>query len=566
MTIPEDDYLEHHEKADNRRPPVNRLRLVTLMSLFGLGFAIIAGRLVTLAVDKHEKPFHTASVSDGKLRIRPAVIDRNGKLLASDIRMPSLYADPKKILDVDDAVDKILSVLPALDRDKLRRELEVKSSRFAWVKRGLTPDEASKIHDLGLPGLHFKEETRRVYPAGKTAAHVLGFVNIDNRGRAGIETYIDKIAGIYFPKRNDPGAQPPVALAMDLGVQYVVREKLEEAMKRHRAVAGAGLLLDVRTGEVIAMTSLPDFDPNHRAGALKEDRFDRLTAGTFELGSVFKTITVAMALEIGGVKLTDSFDATAPIKIGKFKIHDYHAENRELTVPEIFIHSSNIGAARLADHVGSERHREFLGRLGLLNPMETELGPVATPNAPEQWRRARSLTISYGHGISVAPLQFASAASILFNGGKSIPVTFLKRSKRQAQNLAQQVLAPETSKALRELMRLNVTQGTGKAADVSGFNVGGKTGTADKVVDGTYSNDKLLNSFLAIFPAEDPEYLLLVMLDEPKPSEDAPNIRPTAGITTAPLAGEIISRIGPMLGILPTTSHAQFDEALRATY
>lgn len=565
--------LRRHKKKSpirsrrDTRAPSARWRVYSVIAFFALCYVAVGARLVHLSGNVPAEAFHTASIKESNFNYRPDIVDRNGRIIASDVIMQSLIADPKKVIDVDDAMEKIVKILPTLDADRVRRKLEERESRFAWVKRGVTPNEAAMIHDLGLPGFSFIDEPRRFYPAGHTAAHIVGGVDVDNRGRGGIEGYIDKIQGIYFPKLHDTSEKPPLKLSVDIGVQHIVREKIAEAIEKHRAKAGAGVLLDIETGEVVSMVSLPDYDPNQPAQALQKDRFDRIAGGTFELGSVFKTFTTAMALEIGGATLSDKFDASAPLKIDKHTIRDYHAENRPLNISEIFTHSSNIGSARLAELVGPEKHREFLGLMGLLAPMNTELGTVRPTQAPQEWRRIRSMTIAYGHGISLAPLQFAAAAAPLFNGGHPIFPTFLERSRTSKHKPHTPIIRYETSQVLKKLMRLNVEKGTAKKADVAGYLVGGKTGTAEKVVKGRYDRNKLLNTFIAIFPSDNPAYLLLVLLDEPQPPEGKLQRRPTAGVTTAPLAGAIIAQVAPMLNILPRkAADPSFDEAGAAAY
>ena len=341
----------------------------------------------------------------------------------------------------------------------------------------------------------------------------------------------------------------PVHLSIDLRVQHFVRDELAKAMEVYQAIAAGAVVMDVHTGEIIAMASLPDYDPNNPVDALKKDRLNRMSAGLYEMGSTFKTFTTAMALDSGRVSIKDRFDATQPLRIAGHTINDFHAKRRVLSVPEVFIYSSNIGTAKMADAVGVEGHRNFLHRIGLLDRMTFELPEVATPVEPEKWRKIHSVTISYGHGAQTTPLQTAVAGAALVNGGKLVTPTLFPRSRKQAIDQAVQVIAPKTSEQMRYLLRLNVEKGSGKRAEVPGFRVGGKTGTAEKVVNGRYSSEKRFNAFLAAFPIDDPRYVVLAIIDEPKPKEGTKSA--TAGLNAAPLVGNIIRRSGPVLKVKP---------------
>ena len=357
-------------------------------------------------------------------------------------------------------------------------------------------------------------ENRRFYPGGSAAAHVLGTVNVDNRGIAGIEKYID---GAFLNDLQDAGfatggALEPVRLSLDLRVQHVVRDELVQAMGRYDAVAAIGIVLDVNTGEVLGMSSMPDYDFNNRDEALDKDKMNRATVGVFEMGSTFKGFTTAMALNSGAVKITDSLDATHGLTVGKFTISDFHGKHRRLTVPEVFIYSSNVGSAREALAVGMQGQHDYLQRFGLLDTLKTELPEAGAPIVPKlPWAKVTTITMAFGHGISVSPMQTAAAGASLVNGGYLINPTFLPRSAEEAASIAKPILKPETSLALRHLFRLNVLKGSGKRADVPGYSVGGKTGTAEKVEGGRYSGNKRRNAFLAAFPMDAPKYLVLVV-------------------------------------------------------
>ncbi len=407
---------------------------------------------------------------------------------------------------------------------------------------------------LGLPGIGFRMEKRRFYPAGETASHILGLTNIDNQGIAGMEKYIDDqgLADLQASGLADAKDLKPVRLSIDIRVQHIVRDEIVQAMSKYHAIAAGAVVLSVKTGEVIAMASVPDFDPNNPVNALDKDRLNRMSAGLYEMGSTFKSFTTAMALDSGKVTLDSRFDASRPITIGHQTIRDFHGKGRVLTVPEVFIYSSNIGSAKEADVVGIEGHREFLHRLGILERMQTELPEVARPTEPKVWKKVHSITIAFGHGVSTTPLQTAVGCAALMNGGFLIEPTFLVRSAADALAGAKQVLAEKTSQDMRYLYRLNAEKGSGKRAEVPGYRVGGKTGTAEKVVNGRYSGDKRFNAFVGSFPMDDPQYIVLSIVDEPKPEK--PGMGATAGSNAAPIVANIIRRSASMLGVEPDFS------------
>ncbi len=542
-----------------------RIRFALTAGLFVFAFAVLGIRLISLgfssqqAVDAERRTQLSTAVS------RPTITDRAGRILATDIVTGSLYANPDKIVDLDDAVEQLTGLVSGLEPATLRKKLSGEG-QFQWIARKLGPRQQAAIHELGLPGLDFATEPHRVYPAGAEAAHILGHVDVDNRGLAGIETHIDRAPLIVRSDREKWQEPGTVTLAMDLSVQHAMREELVDAQRRYKAKAASGLVLDIHSGEVVALVSLPDYDPNKRDEALASDRYNRLTSGVFELGSVFKIFTAAAALDLGVTSLEQGYDAREPIRVGGYTINDFHAKKRWLSVPEIFIYSSNIGSAKMALNIGVKRHKAFLRKLGLLSRTETELGETAAPILPRPWRRINTMTIAFGHGISVTPLQMAAGAATLLNGGYRIEPTFLKRSREEATVRAERVIKAQTSELLRYLFRLNVKRGSGKRADADGYRVGGKTGTAEKVVAGRYSHDALLTSFVGGFPMDAPEYVLMVMLDEPKGTEETGG-RATAGVNAAAATRRIVERIGPMLGIVPRLKDKPaFDEALSASY
>ncbi len=541
----------------------NRYRLACLA--FALSFLAIAVRLVTLgfaAVEPGYGGIHDISTTVH----RPDILDRNGRLLATDIKGATLYADPAKVIDRDELVEQVASVLPDINTAELREKLK-NGKRFVAIKRELTPKQQAEIYELGQAGLGFIEEYRRVYPMGATASHVVGHVNVDNKGLAGIEKFIDDNPQLAMSAPENAVGGEAVTLSLDLGVQHVLREELINAITTYRAKAAAGVVIDVQSGEVVAMVSLPDYDPNYREQALDKDRLNRMNSGVYELGSVFKVFTLAAALDGGSATMRSSYDASQPIHVGRFTIEDFHGKKRRLTVPEIFIYSSNIGAAKAALDLGIERHKAFLGKVGLLSRLSTEIGATAEPLIPSPWGRLNTITIAYGHGLSVTPLQLATATLPLVNGGFAVNPTFLPRTRAAGLKQSPSVLKPATSHSMLQLMRLNVLKGTGKRAEAEGYRVGGKTGTAEKVVGRSYEGSALLNSFLATFPTDAPEYVVLVTIDEPKRVPESHN-EATAGVNAAPTVGKIVARIAPILGVAPKLAGDQpkFDAKVLASY
>jgi cell division protein FtsI (penicillin-binding protein 3) len=534
-----------------------RSRVGIIIAGFTVAYCIIGGRLVQYGL---ELPEAVSSIgrADNLMASRPDILDRNGEILATDIRTVSLYAEPHKIVDADEAVEQLSTVLPNLNHSEIYNKLRSKS-RFQWLRRQLTPKQQSQILALGIPGIGFRPEKRRFYPGGATASHILGHVNIDNRGIAGMERYIDSqgLADLAATGMTSDARLEPVRLSIDLRVQNIVHDVVVNAMVNYKAQAAGAVVLDAYTGEVLAMASAPDYDPNQPSRTLadgtidkkyEEGWFSRMSNGTFEMGSTFKSFTLAMGLDSGKMTLKDSFDARNPIRMGGFTIKDFHGKHRVLTVPEIFQYSSNIGTAKVADLVGIEGHKEFLTRLGLLTKMQTELPEVATPSQPRTWKKINSVTISFGHGVSTTPLQTAVAGAALMNGGYLLEPTFLPRTEEQAAPFRHKVIKDTTSADMRYLFNWNGIAGSGKNAQVAGFNVGGKTGTADKVINGRYSNDLNFNSFIAGFPMDNPRYIVLTVIDAPLTGESGGRI---AGYTAAPMVQKIIARTAPLLGIKP---------------
>ncbi|MBV9533461.1 MAG: penicillin-binding protein 2, partial [Bradyrhizobium sp.] len=448
-------------------------------------------------------------------------------------------------------VELLTATLPDLDSTEVRERLSLKKG-FVWLKREITPQQQQDIHRLGIPGVGFLRENKRVYPTGNEVAHLIGLVNIDNQGIAGMEKWLDDngLADLHRAGLATDRLQRAVELSVDLRVEHALRDELLKAKEKFHAKAASGLITNVRTGEIVAMVSVPDFDPNNPKEAHDPDRINRLTSGVYEMGSTFKAFTLAMALDSGKYGLNSMWDARAPLRYGKFTIHDDEPKGRFLSMKEVFTFSSNIGAARIALSQGVEAHKAFLRKMGQLERLRTELPESASPIVPKRWSELNTITIAFGHGMAVAPLQAVMGVGALANGGYLIPPTFLKRSEEQAMALAKRVIKPETSEKMRFLMRLNAEVGTARKADVKGYYIGGKTGTAEKVVNGRYVRRRVLTAFTAIIPADKPSYQLLILLDEPQALNETHGFI-TSGWNAVPTAGNVIARVAPLLGIEP---------------
>ncbi|CAN5151809.1 penicillin-binding protein 2 [soil metagenome] len=536
--------------APQRLVGQNRLRLI------GIGFAAcflaIGGQLGYLTIWQGRNAIERPLSGELDRIPRPDIVDRNGVVLATDIKVSSLFADPRKILDVDEAVELLTATSPDLDAKSLRQKLSQPNRAFVWLKREVGPVEREAIHNLGIPGIDFRTETKRIYPMGRLAAHVLGYVDLDSKGIAGIEKFLDDQGALYTASLTDPSEHraEPAELSLDARVQHVLTDEVSKAVTHFKATAGGGVVLDIDTGEVIALVSLPDFNPNQEPKNFTKEQNNRMTSGVYELGSVIKAITFAMAFDYGTANLQSTYDARSTLVIGRAVIHDFHATHRVLSVPEIFTKSSNIGTARMALEVGVERHQAFLRKVGLFDRLITEVPESAKPLLPARWSKLVTATAAFGHGFAVQPLQGAAVVAALLNGGNEIPITFLKRDAAEAETMARRIIKPETSAMLRYLFRLNATEGSAAKADSIGYRVGGKTGTAEKVFNGVYVHDRLLCSFIGAFPMDKPRYLLLVMLDEPKPLPETYGFA-TAGWNAVPAAGDIVARIAPILGVDP---------------
>jgi cell division protein FtsI (penicillin-binding protein 3) len=539
-----------------------KARLGLTIVAFGLVYAVVAGRLVAFGINADGHQARRTATQDAIATARPDFLDRNGEILATDVKAASLFAEPRHIIDVDDAVEQLTSVLHDLDAKETRQRLDSKKG-FVWLKREITAQQQQAIRKLGIPGVGFLRENKRAYPNGAEVSHVIGLVNIDNQGIAGMERWLDKsgLSDLHLAGFAADRQQRPVELALDLRAQHAMRDELLAAKEKFHAKAAAGTILDVNTGEIVAMVSEPDFDPNNPQEANDPTRINRLTTGVYEMGSTFKALTLAMALDSGKITLNSSFDARSSLHYGRFTIHDYEPQHRFLTLPEIFTYSSNVGSARIALSLGVDYHQWFLRKMGQMDRLRTELPESAAPILPKHWGELNTVTIAFGHGIAVAPLQAMMGIGALMNGGILIPPTFLKRSAEDAQKIGHRVVSAETSLKMRYLMRLNAERGTARKANVEGYYVGGKTGTSEKVVGGRYAKHKLLTSFTAVLPADKPRYLILIMLDEPSALPETYGFA-TSGWNAVPTGGKVIARIAPLLGIAPRLDLPPADQLI----
>ena len=519
-------------------------RLLVIGVMCCLAFVVLGVRLVNLThYGKGASPkwqAWEASKSKTNVVARGEVHDRAGNILAITLPTKSLFLDPKEVRQAmtgAEAADRLLTVLPNLKRKTIIKKVKG-SGRFSWVSRNLTPDQVWEVNRLGLPGFKFRNEERRVYPYGSTFSHVVGTTEINGRGISGAEREFENILG---DEGND------IDLSIDLRVQAILYEELGKAQYTFQAKGSSGVVLDVNTGEILAMASLPDYDPNQPQQSQGMPGFNRATLGVYEMGSTFKLFTTAMALDSGTVNITDGYDATDPIKVARFTISDFHGKERWLSVPEILTYSSNIGTAKMALDLGAKQQKEYLDRFGLLKASEVELPEVGKPLFPKRWSEISTMTIAYGHGIAVSPLQVAAGVASLINGGIMHQPTIMKVTEQSIPR-GRRVLKEETSTAMRALMRKVVRDGTGASADIKGYLVGGKTGTAEKQSGGGYDKKSLISSFVGVFPMTNPRFVVLVVLDEPKGTKETYGYA-TGGWVASPAVGRVIKRLGPLFGI-----------------
>jgi len=525
------------DPAQSRRIAESRLLVsgaVAIVLVLSIGM-----RIVTLA-DANAST-RVVQTNDQTNAERGRILDRNGRLLAGNLPITLLHADPSEIMNITEAAEKLAPLLPHHSVASLQTLLG-KKARYVELDRQLTPKRHAAILKLGIPGIHFTDSQTRIYPRHRAAAHILGQVDPDNNGIAGIEKSLNtQLAG-----------GKDIALSIDLGVQAVMKTEIKNQIDLFKAIGGAGVLLDIHTGEILGMTSFPDFNPNSLGMASGDARFNRATKGLYEMGSTFKVLNTAIALETGAASIDQQFEVSKPLRISRFTITDYHPYQRPLNVPEILVYSSNIGSALMAEAVGAETQRAYMKKLGLLDRLDLELPETAQPLSPTTWRRTTTATVSYGHGISVSLVHLASAIGAASGSGQRIQPTLLKRNIGDTP-VQMRVFSDGTARAVRSMMRLVVSHkdGTGNFAEAPGYMVGGKTGTAEKITQtGGYSRKANIATFVATFPVHDPRYVLAILVDEPKGQKHSHGYA-TAGWVAAPAVKRIVEQIAPILGVLP---------------
>lgn len=545
-----------HEVIQNELRSVGEGRLVVLGVMFFCAYAVIAAQMGLLA---GSEPTEQRAAGGGVeiLAQRADIVDRRGRVLATNIETHSLYAQPQEMIEPKRAAKELVRIFPDLDEARLTKDFSGKR-KFIWVKKKISPEQLQQVHDIGEPGLLFGPREARLYPNGTLAAHVMGGTSFGREGvhaaevigTAGVEKQFDE----YL--RDPANGARPLQLSIDMTVQTAAERVLYGGMRLMGAKGAASILMDIHTGEVISVVSLPDFDPNNRPLPPVEGDpddsplFNRALQGVYELGSTFKVFTIAQAIELQLVNKSTMINTRGPLVWGKHKIRDFHDYGKELDVETVLTKSSNIGTARISQMIGAERQREFLGALGMLDTTTIEM-PEASggkPLLPKNWSEISTMTISYGHGLSATPMHLAAAFSTIANGGRKISPTLLKQD---GPNYGAQVLSPFVAREMNDMLRKVVTDGTASFGDVAGYSVGGKTGTAGKPkARGGYYKDKVIASFASVFPTDNPQYALIVTLDEPEIYTMGENRR-SAGWTAVPVAAELINRVAPLLGLRP---------------
>lgn len=537
------------ESHDSDAVNVCRQRMLFAIAAFSVIYFTIIIRIfyVCLTDGIH---FHTFEDANGEYELstgapisRADITDRNGIIVATSLPTVNLYANPKHVQNAQDVAEKLSLLFPEISYDDLVAKLSRKHTVFSMIKYNLSPAQQSAVNCLGIPALEFQQSEKRVYPHNNLFSHILGYTNIDNLGLAGIEKSLHKRL---------TESSKSLQLTIDMGVQDTIREELLAAVKHYNANGAAAIVMDVNTGEIISMVSVPDYNPNLNIPVGNRSLFNFATQGVYEAGSVFKTFNTALGLESGKVKVNDKFDATKPIKIQGMTVSDYRGENRWLTVGEVLIHSSNIGSVQMVLRVGKEKQRQFLQNLGFEVPLsDFQVAEKARPLFPskQKWRDDTMATASFGYGLSVTPLHLVSAFSALVNGGIYHYPTIVKGDEHQSRR----VISKKTSDNMRHLLRDVVIYGSGKKANVAGYQVIGKTGTANKLINGRYKNKVVMTSFLAAFPESDPKYAMLLVFDEPKSTSETYGFV-TSGWNAVPVGGKIISEIAPQLNV-----QADFD-------
>lgn len=523
-----------------------RGRVVVMSSFFAIIYMILAARAFDLTlIQGHIIPPHEdkaplvamAEITPEKAA-RGRIFDRNGRLVATSMKMASLYADSALISDPEKTARALVKIFPDLNYGNILNHLQ-SNKRFTWIKRNIDPAAQQAVMEIGEPGLAFEYEERRIYPQKNSLAHFVGYTNVDGQGLSGIERSFNNL----LAKGED------ITLTIDIRLQHALRREVERSMGEFRAKAGSGIIMDVRNGEILAGVSMPDFNPHSAGTAGEQERFNRLTLGIYELGSVFKIFSTAAYLEAYDPPMSTTFDARGSLRVGRHKISDYHAENRIMTIPEVFMYSSNIGSALMGRAVGSDKLQKFYGDLGLLSPLDIEIAENARPLVPAVWREINTLTTSFGHGIAVTPVHLATAVAATVNGGYKVKPTLIY-SGIETPPVQTRIMTEKTSQQIRDLLGLTVEEGTGGKAKVAGYRIGGKTGTAEKSAVGGYDRKRLISSFVGVFPVDEPQYVIFIAIDEPQGHAKSYGYA-TGGWVAAPVVSRVVTSMVSILGIAP---------------
>ncbi|MCC8399845.1 MAG: penicillin-binding protein 2 [Rickettsia endosymbiont of Platyusa sonomae] len=531
--------------ADN-----TKIRLFIVSFCFAVFFCGLSYRLIIVATNGYVKPEYQVKSSN----FRKEIVDRNGNLLAVNLPSSSLFVNPQKVINPEQSLERLSKILPEIDKTKLLAELKGNKS-FVWVKRDLLPKEQEAVLNLAMPGFSFEQEQKRIYTFSNLLSHVIGYVGRDLAGLAGLERSYDKfLTNSDFDLAQPEQLKKPLRLSIDVRLQNILNEEIDKTLKEFSAIGAVGIIANPNNGEILALISKPDFNPHYPSSAKPEELFNMASLGIYEMGSVFKTLTMAVGFDTYAIAMNDAYDIS-DMKVGAFNVKDYHPRHGWHSVPEIFLHSSNIGVSQIMLEVGKNDFKKYLKRLGVLDQLKIELPERGTPLFPsdKRWSDLTSVVMSYGYGISISPLHFMQAVLPVVNGGTLYDLTLIKRQDERL--VGTKVFSEKTSKQMSELFRLVVKEGTGRRADVKGYLVGGKTGTAEKLTaDGhgkrRYLKNSRMSSFLGLLPAFNPQYVIFIMFDEPKGTKESFGFA-TAGWTAAPTVGRVLERMVSLYGIEP---------------
>lgn len=536
-----------------------RNRLVIAGILFVFILIAVGGRLIFMGLSHEgdEPLFVHDAVRSQFHQGRSDIVDRHGIVLATTVTTSSLYANAQKILDANIAAKMLVKVLPGSNQGTLFKKLTSKKN-FIWLARHLTPKQRDRIMHLGIPGVGFRKDAKRLYPHGALVSHVVGLTNIDDQGIAGLEKSNEQFLLTKGEK---------LELSLDVRVQHAIADELKKGIQEFKATGAAAIVMDLQTSEILGMVSLPDFNPNKMIKTDSRSYFNRATVGMYEMGSTFKILNAAMALDSGAVTLGTKYDTSEPIKIGRFSISDYRANHGVINVAQIFVHSSNKGSVKMALAVGTEGQKDFMGKVGCLTRCIIEIPERGHPIAPRHWREANTMTISYGYGLAVSPLHLLNSVASVVGDGCRKDATLMKVKEGEVARPCERIVKASVAHKMRQLLRLVVVHGTSRKANVPGYFVAAKTGTRNMLeANGTYNKDRVSTTFVGLIgeSVEDPRYIVVALLEDPK------GLKKTFGFTAAgwniaPIGGRILGRVAPILGLQPNLKKVNegFDPFLK---